>query len=391
MVNYWSAAVLGAICLMTPGCGGVRPDTSPVAPADSSVANTLDQRSRVTLFSRSAVPETCKGQGGKEWNPSKISHPICLIVSPTGNDPLALLDENARVKGKFVSCGLGAESAGNQVAVGALGLVAINWAISAFVSLVVDSADKELQDYISGFTSQHAITSKGVDFYAAFPKDFQTSDKFTICVRYTRFMKSKAAGEQDVESPHVAVDFIGSITHDPADPNYLMLRPVRLYYENMSRFTARRTQTVNDAPDKAIYRISAALSIRTASAGMHGIDVDSAQVAAANFGTASVTSAEVSKPDSAYYHLFDKGNKSDGIPETRIPLPAWNLRAIGRGPESTAADVSVAITEAGSPDEVLSAFAKWLHKQKDSVNKDLTGLAQKSVCNTLDPTGKSCK
>jgi hypothetical protein len=379
--------VVGGILLGITGC------SAPASGDRAEVSPTPDNLSRVSLFSVNAAFPRCDDNSKQApWNPNKIAHVSCLLSSPLDNDPVVLQDNESLSKNAFADCGLPARPTGAPTAVSGLILTPINWAISAIISLVVDSADQALQDYIKSFTAQHAITAKGVDLYAAFPPDvMQSKVPTTVCLRYSRFVADKSPGGAAQISRSVAVDFIGSLTYDPADPNHLILRPIRLYYDKPARFTARNSVSPGDPADKVAYKVSPALSIATAAAGMHGIEVDSTQISMANFGVSSVTAADLAKPDAPYYHLFSKSSKSDVIPETRIPLPAWNLKAIGRGPESTSGDITVTITETGKPNEAVAAFAKWLDKQKDTVSKDTTAQAEKAVCNALDPTGKSCK
>jgi hypothetical protein len=268
-----------------------------------------------------------------------------------------------------------------------VGLIAplADWAFSQVTSWLVDTADQALKDEIAQYTrSRSAATT--TDFYNVMSSSAAAGLSGTrpsrACFRLS--LRDGPDPKKPDVVPPLITDFVASVVYDPAMPEVVTIRPVRLYYSRI------------DTPSKdgkvviAIKLTADIVSLGPQSASRQNGAIDTA------IAKASLDAKQLAKDGMIYQTFAD----SKG---TEVPLPAWNRDSapaaldlnttetskgtkvkgsIVRTAAAPAHDrmyATMTITEAGNVPWLLKNLEKLLSGNKDGIAKNLASEAEKDL------------
>ncbi|MEM5433490.1 hypothetical protein [Cupriavidus oxalaticus] len=159
-------------------------------------------------------------------------------TSPTGDDPafnyLREQDEKQRIPER---CGKSPDEAMSAAAIPA---ALIGWGIGQLIQWTLTGISDELKSEIKRYSTNSPISSEPDDFY----KNLSGNGKnpSVTCFRVSRV--GKLSQENKTDDRNVAdtllLDYIGIASYDPAQPEIIMIRPIRLFVQRTTVKTFRR-------------------------------------------------------------------------------------------------------------------------------------------------------
>jgi hypothetical protein len=234
---------------------------------------------------------------------------------------------------------------------------AAGWAITQIVTGIIDGIDSELQDEVKKYTHTYSAITDNVNFYSYLGSDADKKSKF--CFRFSRV--ALADLKDPKSNPTLVTDFVGEAAYDPARPEVVALKPVRIYYTRIDTPTS-------DGRAVATFKLTAEA---------YWLSSQQGETKTGQINTALV-SATINDDDLAKGPFYKVYPDSDAV-EKVVPLPPWNNRKGAAAKKRNLMNVGMTLTEVGDVPWLLKNAASLFDKNKDSIAKSASSEAESAA------------
>lgn len=354
----FAAAAAASLCL-TAACTTQADNSQPAADAASQPKS--PNKTHLKFYS----PSEAVLQIGQMGTPAPVDQVASANKTDIPTDPAAKAmydQDNAHHVEMF--CSQTHRPLGNaRVPFAGAGLVAgvVDWVIGEIGELVVDAVSAELDKEVKSYSATSTFEDDGFDFYATLSDNRGLSNAKAISCFEASLIEPSDPAKLD-SPPTLVMDFVGSITFDPAKPQIVSLRPLRLFYQRMDPISHS-----NDGKYAVELKISADSITKDRSAGKLTKDVmDGSLVAVV------IKPGELDGPNHFYRYY-----EPDKTPALTVPLPPWDYEKDGTAINSNYMTAKIVMTEVGDVPWLLAHADALISANKDAITKAIVTEAQK--------------